>query len=195
MPRFGGKSSPCRQACTWSKPTHAPSFLPRLLLIPLFAGLIAAGAWISVPLYPVPMTMQTFAVLLAGAVPGPRAGAGAVLLYLAAALAGLPILSDGAGRPGPFAGPTAGYLFAFPVAAALVGTAARRGLLRGAAVGFAVLFAAHLLILAIGGLWLASRIGTAEALAVGVTPFLIGAAVKSLLVGLALRLPGLRQTR
>lgn len=161
----------------------APLRLP--ILIVLFAGLMALGAWVDVPMHPVPMTMQSFAVLLAGAVLGPRPGVVAVLLYLALALIGLPVLSDGASGPGPFTGSTAGYLFAFPVVAGLAGLAARRGWLTRPGSGIGILFGLHLILLALGGAWLATRIGVTDALAHGVTPFLIGAAVKSGLVWLA----------
>lgn len=152
-----------------------------------FAALIALGARLAVPMVPVPMTMQTFAVLLAGSVLGPWRGAAAVLLYVAAAAAGLPVLSDGASGLAPFAGPTAGYLFAFPVGAALAGWASASGRLERPLKGFALLCAAHLLILGVGTVWLATRIGPAAAVAAGFTPFLTGAAVKSALVLLAER--------
>lgn len=171
----------------------APLRLPSLTV--LFAGLMALGAGIDVPMHPVPMTMQSFAVLLAGAVLGPRWGVAAVLLYLALALAGLPMLSDGAGGLAPFTGATAGYLFAFPVVAGLAGLAARRGWLTRPLPGVAILFGLHLILLALGGAWLATRIGVQDALAHGVTPFLIGAAVKSALVWLAWRMLARFQTR
>jgi len=154
---------------------------PSLLLIPAFSALMALGAQINVPMVPVPMTMQTFAVLLAGAVLGPWRGTAAVLLYLAAAAGGLPILSDGASGLKPFSGPTAGYLFAFPVAAALVGVFTRDEL-RGPVRKMGLMIAAHVLILAMGAGWLATSIGLTDALAYGVTPFLIGMVVKSALV-------------
>lgn len=153
-----------------------------LLLIVAFAGLMALGAQINVPMAPVPMTMQTFAVLLAGAVLGPWRGAASVLLYLAAAAAGLPILSDGASGLAPFSGPTAGYLFAFPIAAALVGAMFTCDALRGPLRKTGLMIAAHILILAIGAGWLATSIGLTDALAYGFTPFLIGMVVKSVLV-------------
>lgn len=153
-----------------------------LLLIVAFAALMAICAQINVPMVPVPMTMQTFAILLAGAVLGPWRGAASVLLYLAAAAAGLPILSDGASGLAPFSGPTAGYLFAFPIAAALVGAMFTRDALRGPLRKTGLMIAAHILILAIGAGWLATSIGLTDALAHGVTPFLIGMVVKSVLV-------------
>ncbi|MFC7377379.1 biotin transporter BioY [Brevundimonas sp. GCM10030266] len=157
--------------------------LTSAVLILAFAALMALCAQITVPMTPVSMTMQTFAVLLAGAVLGPVRGTAAVLLYLALGAAGLPILSDGASGLDHFAGSTAGYLFAFPLAALLV------GLLYDKAAGwlarFGLMLAAHVLILTLGGGWLATSIGLSAALEHGVTPFLIGMTVKSALVVLA----------
>lgn len=94
-----------------------------LALVAGFAALIAVAAIlpaISVA-GPVPITLQTFAVLLTGAVLGARRGFLAVLLYLAVGAAGLPVFSGGAAGLGVLAGPTAGYLVGFPFAAALTG--------------------------------------------------------------------------
>lgn len=157
-----------------------------LLLIVAFTGLMALGAQINVPMVPVPMTMQTFAILLAGAVLGPWRGTAAVLLYLAAAAAGLPILSDGASGLAPFSGPTAGYLFAFPVAAALVGAMFERARKSVPQVG--LMIAAHILILTMGAGWLATSIGLTDALTYGAAPFLVGMVVKSVLVVATARL-------
>jgi biotin transport system substrate-specific component len=176
---------------------NTPPGLPiRLAAVLGFAVLTAICARVSVPMVPVSMTMQTWAVLLAGMVLGPRWGVAAVLLYLGLALAGLPILSDGASGPGPFMGPTAGYLVAFPLAAGLAGVLAERGRLRRLVPATVWLFGLHLAILALGTAWLAGRIGAPAAVAAGFTPFLAGAAVKSILVVLAARalsaVPGLR---
>ncbi|MGZ9099928.1 MAG: biotin transporter BioY [Brevundimonas sp.] len=161
--------------------------LLRLAAVVGFALLMAICARLSVPMVPVPMTMQTWAVLLAGVALGPRSGVAAVLLYFALALAGLPVLSDGASGPGPFTGPTAGYLIAFPVAAGLAGLLARSGRLRRMVPASAWLFGLHGLILVLGTGWLSGRMGVAGAVAAGLTPFLFGAAVKSVLVVLAAR--------
>lgn len=176
---------------------NSPSSLPiRLAAVVGFVILMAICARLTVPMVPVPMTMQTWAVLLAGVVLGSRWGVAAVLLYLGLALAGLPVLSDGASGAGPFMGPTAGYLVAFPLAAGLAGVLAERGWLRGLAPATAWLFGLHLAILALGTAWLAGRLGVSAAVAGGFTPFLAGAAVKSILVVLAARalsaVPGLR---
>lgn len=95
-----------------------------LSLVAVFAALIAALAILpGIPVGPlgVPITLQTLGVLLAGVVLGPTRGAAAVLLYLAAGLIGLPVFSGFNGGFGVLAGPSAGYLVAFPLAAFVAG--------------------------------------------------------------------------
>lgn len=94
-----------------------------LALISGFAALVAVCAILPAIKVgaPVPITLQTFGVLLAGAVLGARRGFLAVLLYLAVGLAGLPVFSGGVGGPSVLQGPSVGYLLAFPFAAALCG--------------------------------------------------------------------------
>ncbi len=162
------------------------------LLVPLFAALMAAGARADVPMAPVSMTLQSLAVVLAGAVLGPWRGAAAAALYLAAGAAGLPVFAGGAGGAEHLGGATAGYLAAFPLAAGLVGAAAARGWTGSFGGAFAVLLAGHGLILGLGAGWLATRIGLGAALAGGLWPFLPGAAVKSAAGALLL---GLRRAR
>lgn len=154
----------------------------RLFAVAGFVVLMALCARLTVPMVPVPMTLQTFAVLLAGAVLGGGRGAVAVLLYLGLAALGLPVLSDGTGGWSRFVGPTAGYLVAFPLAAFIAGVLAQRAVFRRPVAGVALMIGAHLLILGLGSAWLATRIGPGPALAAGFTPFLIGAGVKSVAV-------------
>ena len=161
-------------------------FLAHAVLAVAFAALMALSAQITVPMVPVPMTMQTFAVLLAGAVQGPRWGAVSVLIYLAAGAAGLPVFSDGAGGWQRLVGPTAGYLLAFPFAAGLAGWARDRGWLNQPLRGIGFLTALHLMILTTGAGWLSRTLGV-EALEAGFMPFLLGAVVKSALTWATLR--------
>jgi len=104
-----------------------------LALIGTGAALLVVCSLVSIPIGPsgAPITLQTFAVLLLGAVLGSRKGALAVLLYLAVGFAGLPVFAGATGGPATFAKVTVGYLLAFPVAAWLTGVlveqAARRG--------------------------------------------------------------------
>lgn len=142
-----------------------------------FALLTALCAQVAIPMAPVPVTLQTFAVLLGGVLLGPVWGGVAALVYLVMAAAGLPVLSDGAGGLAPFTGPTAGYLVAFPIAAVLAGVLAQRT--KGLLTLLAGLFGLHLLILALGAAWLARSLGVDAAIEHGVTPFLIGAGAKS----------------
>ncbi|MFP4055059.1 MAG: biotin transporter BioY, partial [Phycisphaerae bacterium] len=127
----------------------------------------------------VPVTMQTFGVLVLGMLLGPARGTAAVVAYLAEGLIGLPVFAQGALGAAYMAGPTGGYLVAFVPAVWLVGTLARRGwdrsvarTLLAMALGTAVIFAG-------GWAWLVCLTGSATvAFAGGVVPFLPGAVVK-----------------
>lgn len=117
-----------------------------LALIAGFAALIAICAILpSIKLAgPVPITLQTFAVLLSGAALGSRRGFLAVLLYLVVGAAGLPIFSGGASGFAVFSGPTAGYLIGFPLAAALCGAIVERLPRRTIQTSIPLIFAAGL---------------------------------------------------
>lgn len=95
-------------------------FAPALRVL-LFAALTAAGAQVEIPHSPVPYTLQTFFVLLAGALLGPRLGAVSMLAYLVAGALGLPVFSSFGFGIARLIGPTGGYLLAFPAAAFAVG--------------------------------------------------------------------------
>ena len=141
---------------------------------------LAIASQISVPMLPVPMTMQTLAVMLIGTLYGWRLGALTILAWLGEAATGLPVLANGSGGLAPFMGPTAGYLASFPLVAALVGWLAERGWNGNRpAFAFAAMLLGHALCLLFGGLWLATLIGAEKAMLVGVVPFLLGSLVKS----------------
>ena len=149
---------------------------------------LAISSQIAVPMVPVPVTMQTFAVTVVGAVFGGRMGALTVLAWLAEAMIGLPVLAGGASGVAPFVGPTAGYLLAFPFMAAGVGFCAERGwLARHWLLAFAAMLAANLFALVLGTAWLAGMLGLKKAVAVGATPFLVGAVLKSALAAALLK--------
>jgi len=155
----------------------------RAVVVALGTLFLAASSWVEVPMVPVPMTMQTFAVTLIGALYGWRLGAVTVLAWLGEAMVGLPVLAGGAGGIAYFAGPTAGYLFAFPLAAALVGWLAERGWTGNGNLlsSFTAMLLGNAFILVIGGAWLAAMIGARDAVTFGVAPFILGAIVKSAL--------------
>jgi biotin transport system substrate-specific component len=145
----------------------------------VMAVLIALGAQVDVPMAPVPMSLQSLAVLLAGALLGWRWGLVSVLLYLLAGGLGLPVFAGGASGWAHFTGPTAGYLVAFPVAAVLMGLASARGGFQRFWSGFSLGLAGHVVLLVLGAAWLATSIGVADAIAAGLMPFMGGAVVKT----------------
>jgi biotin transport system substrate-specific component len=142
----------------------------------LGSAVLAASAQVSLPMWPVPATLQTLAVLLLGALGGSRMGVASVALYLAEGAMGLPVFAGGAGGIAALAGPTAGYLIGFLPAAWLAGLAGR-GLARQAL----VLSAAHLVIFIPGLAWLAGFVGWERALHVGFLLFVPGTVVKTAL--------------
>jgi len=162
-----------------------------------FVGLSAQVA-VSLPFTPVPLTMQPFAVLLAGATLGLPRGALGMVLYVLAGLAGLPWLAQHHGETAVVHGASFGYLLAYPFAAALVGILASRGGDRTVLRTTATMGLGSLVIYAFGLPWLMAtlHVGLARGLALGVTPFLAGDAVKvALAAGLlptAWRLTGRR---
>jgi biotin transport system substrate-specific component len=145
-----------------------------------FAVLTALGARVAVPLpgTPVPFTFQVLAVLLAGYLLGPTAGAASQALYLAAGAAGLPVFAAGGGAA-YLLGPTGGYLMAFPLAAALVGVATTR---RSGPAWHAAGLAAGVAAIYLGGAaWLGLVTDHEAAFAAGVAPFLLADALKAAL--------------
>ena len=155
-------------------------FTPRDMVPVTFGALaIAVGAQVAVPMVPVPMTLQTLGVLVAGLLAGPVRGAGAAALYLVLVLLGLPVLAEAAshGGLGFFAEPSAGYVVGFVPAAAAAGWVGQRG----GPWWFAAGLAGHAVVLLLGVGVLAAHIGLGDALTYGCWPFLPGAVVKSLL--------------
>jgi biotin transport system substrate-specific component len=167
------------------------SWLARVLFVLGGTMVLALASRIAVPMVPVPITMQTFAVTMIGVLYGWRLGALTVLAWLGEAMVGLPVLANGAGGIGHFMGPTAGYLASFPIIAALTGWLAERGWTGDRYVlSFLAHFFANMLCLAIGGAWLAVLIGGEKGWALGVAPFILGGFLKSALA--AVILMGLR---
>jgi biotin transport system substrate-specific component len=149
--------------------------------------LLALSSYIEVPMVPVPMTMQTFAVTVVGALYGWRLGVITIAAWLLEGVAGLPVLAGGAGGLHHFAGPTGGYLVAFVIAGGLTGWLAEHGW-NGGRPGLALLsmLLGNAACLAIGAAWLALLIGPKQAIAHGVTPFLLGGLLKSALAAVSL---------
>lgn len=171
--------------------------LPMQASILLFGtGVLALASQISVPMVPVPITMQTFALTMIGVLYGWRLGALTVLAWFGEAMMGLPVLANGGGGLAPFVGPTAGYLVAFPIIAALAGYLANKGWTGTHVVkSFLAHLAANLLCLCIGGAWLGYLIGAEKGLSLGVTPFILGAVLKSALAAALLLALARRKTQ
>ncbi|MDC0246223.1 biotin transporter BioY [Deltaproteobacteria bacterium] len=141
--------------------------------------LITICTQISLPLFPVPMTLQTFAVFLIGLTYGWRLGGITVLLYLLEGAIGLPVFSGGKGGMIVFMGPTAGYLVGFLLAATACGWFAERGFDRSYFRLFLSLIVGNILIYTPGLFWLGTLIGWDKpVLEYGLYPFIGGDLLK-----------------
>ncbi|UTD29338.1 biotin transporter BioY [Bradyrhizobium sp. WD16] len=159
------------------------------ILVLAGSALLALSAKINVPLPYVPMTMQSLVVLLIGAAYGWRLGLATLLAYLGEGAAGLPVFAGPVGGPAVFAGPTAGYLVGFVLAAVLMGVIVER-MGRSVAVLGVGMLAGHAVMLAAGFAWLVGGLGLGaeKAWLVGVVPFVAGSVIKSALGALGLPL-------
>lgn len=148
-------------------------------LVVAAAALVGLSAQVSIPIpgTPVPVTGQTFAVLLCGASLGMGRSCAGMLLYLLAGLVGVPWFATHA------AGSSYGYLIAYPLAAAVIGWLAERGADRTPLRTVGTMTLGSLIIYAVGVPWLMASLhtGIGAGLAMGVRPFLIGDALKVLL--------------
>lgn len=160
--------------------------LPRALVLMLAGTLVLAiSAKVQVPFWPVPVTMQSLAVLVIGMSFGLRLGTATLALYLAEGAVGLPVFASGAGLA-YLAGPTAGYLIGFVAAAAVVGWLAERGWDRNIWLSMMAMTLGTVILMGSGVAWLATLIGFQQALASGFTPFIAGGILKIVLGALML---------
>lgn len=183
LPTSEVRETPVGAAIAWMR---GGSWTRRLFLMLAGTLFLAICSQIEVPMVPVPITMQTFGMVMIGALYGWRLGGATVVAYLIQGAMGLPVLAGGDAGLHHFAGPvawTAGYLYAFPIAAVLVGWLAERGLTRHPILSFGVMSLGHVVILIPGFVWLALVMGMdwGPAAAVGLTPFLVGLVLKSAL--------------
>lgn len=150
-----------------------------LALAPVAALLTGISAQVAVPLpfTPVPLTLQTFTVLLAGAALGPARAGAAMLLYLGIGMAGIPWFAE---QRSGIGFPSFGYLIGFALAAVLVGALARRGADRSVAGTAVIMILGNVVIYAVGVPYLALAVGVdvSTAIELGVVPFLAGDALK-----------------
>ena len=176
-------------------PTLLSRGLPRVnrrvrdLLLVISGSLFVAGmaqVRIPLPFSPVPITGQTFAVLVVGATLGSRRGAASLALYLLQGMLGLPFFAGGARGLSILLGPTGGYLVGFVIAASLVGLLATRGLDRRVPSAMLAFLTGEIVIYMFGVTWLSFYLGFQHAITAGFLPFLAVDAIKLVAAGLVL---------
>ena len=167
-----------------------------LVLLLVGTAFLAISAKVKVPFWPVPMTLQTLAVLLIGAAYGSRLAVATVVAYIAEGMLGLPVFTNtppAIAGPLYMLGPTAGFIVSWVLVAAIVGYATDRGWDRSALRLGAAMLLAVAVQFALGFAWLAwfaelpngvAGIGAAKAVAGGVAPFLLGDGLKVVLAAL-----------
>ena len=163
----------------------------QILLVLGASVLLTLSAKVQVPFWPVPMTMQSYMVLVIGMALGPRLGPAAVAAYLAQGAIGLPVF---AGTPEKgiglayMAGPTGGYLLGFLLAAVVTGQCAGRGFDRSWPYALLTATAGMATIFACGLIWLSTLVGVDKAIQFGAAPFVPAAVLKILLATATLTL-------
>lgn len=154
----------------------------KLVVVAITTVCLCVASYIEIPMVPVPITAQTYVLLTAAGLLGWKLGTASTILWLTLGALGLPVLAGGSSGLDYFSGPTAGYLFAFPLAVAVVGLLFERGWnTKKIALAFLAMLLGHAVCLGFGGLWLAFTIGPASAFMKGVLPFLVGGLIKSAL--------------
>jgi biotin transport system substrate-specific component len=160
------------------------------ILVAAGAALLAVSAKVKVPMYPVPMTLQTLVVALLGATYGWRLGIATVLAYVAMGAAGLPVFTNTPPQVASLAyllGPTGGYIVGWMGAILLIDFLCRRGFDRSLPTLAAAIFAGSIVTFTCGVAWLATfaamsdgstGLGLSKALAAGYVPFILGDLVK-----------------
>jgi biotin transport system substrate-specific component len=154
-----------------------PLVLKALVLV-LGVAFLTASSWVQVPMWPVPMTMQTFAVLMMGALCGWRLGVATVVAWLALSIE-FPLLSEF--KTLAMVATTSGYLAAFVIMAGFIGLMAERGWTARPIGAFITLLIAEVICFALGVAWLSTIIGFDKAIEFGLVPFVVGDLVKTVL--------------
>jgi biotin transport system substrate-specific component len=151
-----------------------------MVLASLMAALAAVGAYIHIPIGPVPIVLSTLFVLLSGLLLGSRWGSASMGVYLLVGAIGMPVFSGGKGGFAHFFGPTGGYLLGYVLASWVTGFISERS--RGLLIlEILAIMAGSLAIYGLGVPWLkmVTQLSWPKTLMVGMVPFLIGDAVKA----------------
>jgi biotin transport system substrate-specific component len=168
---------------------RAASWLRDVTLIVLGVLFVAALAQVKIalPFTPVPLTGQTFAVLLIGATLGSKRGAASMALYIVLGALGLPVFAGGESGMTYLSGATLGYLIGFVMAAYVIGLLAERGLERSVRTSIVPFLVGTVIIYVCGVAWLAVILGSfSKAITAGLLPFLIGDTIKLIASSVAL---------
>ncbi len=169
---------------TWPVASINTRLARNVILAIAGSALMTVSAKVQIPFWPVPLTLQTFVVLVLGMAYGWKLGVATMLLYMAEGVFGFPVFAGtpekGLGIP-YMMGPTGGYLAGFIAAAALCGWLAEHAWDRSWVRTGAAAVAGHVLILAMGWAWLATLIGPGKAYAAGVLPFYAATVFKTVL--------------
>jgi biotin transport system substrate-specific component len=154
-----------------------------VVLVVAGAALVTVLAQVAIPLWPVPITGQTLAVLLVGSTLGWARGAISMVLYAVLGLVGLPVYSDGSHGASVLFGATGGYIIGFIISAALVGWLAERQWDRKVLKAIVTFVAGSVVVFAVGLPWLAAVLHTdlPTTLQYGLYPFIIGGIVKAVI--------------
>ncbi|WP_421725799.1 biotin transporter BioY [Bauldia sp.] len=178
-------------------PEGATRLVGAVLLVLVGTAILAISAKIKVPFWPVPITLQTLAIMAIAAGYGSRLAVATVLVYFAEGALGLPVFTNtppAVAGPAYFLGPTGGFLAGFIVLAYVVGKAADLGWSQSFVKLFAVMIFADVILFALGFAWLAwfanlsngaTGLGVQTAFTAGVAPFILGDLLKIALAALA----------
>ncbi len=190
-------SAPTRALALAVWPRSISPAVQAIVLALIGTAVLTISAKIRVPFYPVPMTLQTFAIMALAAAYGSRLAVVTVVLYLFEGALGLPVFTStppAVAGPAYFLGPTGGFLIGFVALAWIVGTAADHGWDRSIAKLFAAMIVADVVVFILGFAWLAwfatlsnggTGLGIANAFKFGVAPFLLADLLKIALAALA----------
>lgn len=155
-----------------------------LALVLVGVGILAVSARIQVPFYPVPVTMQTLAVMMIAMAYGSKLGTATLFSYLLAGFLGAPVFAGGAGFA-YMAGPTGGYLAGFLLAGIVLGALADRGWTRNWQTTAAAMLVGTAIIYLLGVTWLSQLIGFDKAITFGLVPFIYGDILKLVIAAAA----------
>ena len=167
------------QSVFWS---NQDTVLKHTLLILVGVFVLAFSAQLVIPLQPVPLTFQSATVILIGMTYGARYGSYTIAAYIFTGLIGLPVFENFSSGIVKFQGPTAGYLFGFLPAAFLSGLLAQYGFAKNIFTSFLVACLGAAVIFACGTFFLARMIGWDDAIAFGLTPFVLSEVIKLIAV-------------